>query len=198
MQEFEHIQSLWQSHSVEVKISSAEMLAQAKKEVKSIRTKSLLNIAGMVISFLAIGSILVLFDFNSWTTPLGIGIIISTVGIYTLILYKEYLLISKNDFTAHPAEYLAKLKTYQLSRANLHNKLYWFYTFAISVGVVLYFYETLNNMDLWVQVSFVLFTLIWIIFCATILRKGYMQREKERIDLLIEKFKRISSQIGEK
>lgn len=174
------------------------MLAQAKKEVKAIRTKSLFNIAGMVVSFLAIGSILVLFDFNSWTTPVGIGIIIATVAIYTLILFKEHLLISKNDFTIHPAAYLANLKAYQLSRLHLHNKLYWFYTFAVSIGVTLYFYETLNQMDTWIQLSFVLFTIIWIVFCATILRKGYMNREKERIDLLIEKFQRISNQLQDK
>lgn len=198
MQEFEHIQSLWQSHSVEVKISAEEMLAQAKKEVKSIRTKSLFNIAGMVVSFLAISSILVFFEFNSWTTPLGIGIIILLVAVYTLILYKEHLLISRNDFTEHPEAFLDKLKAYQLSRYNLYNKRYWFYTITISIGMLLFFYETLHQMNPLVQVSFVLFTLFWIVFCATTLRKGFMKREKERIDLLIEKFERISNQFQEK
>ncbi len=198
MQEFDHIQSLWQSHFVEVKISAEEMLVQAKKEVKSIRTKSLFNIAGMVVSFLAMSSILLFFNFNSWTTPLGIGIIILAVAIYTLILYKEHLLISRNDFTAHPGAFLDQLKAYQLSRYNLYNRLYWFYTTAISIGLVLFFYETLNRMDAWVQVSFILFTICWILFCATTLRKGFMKREKERIDLLIEKFKRISDQLKEK
>ena len=198
MQEFDHIQSLWQSHFVEVKISAEEMLVQAKKEVKSIRTKSLFNIAGMVVSFLAMSSILLFYNFNSWTTPLGIGIIILAVAIYTLILYKEHLLISRNDFTIHPGAFLDQLKAYQLSRYNLYNRLYWFYTTAISIGLVLFFYETLNRMDAWVQVSFILFTICWILFCATTLRKGFMKREKERIDLLIEKFKRISDQLKEK
>ena len=197
MQEFEHIQSLWQSHAVEVKISSEEMLLQAKKEVKAIRAKSLYNIAGMVVSFLAISSLLVFFDFNSWTTPAGISIIILAVAIYTLLLYKEHRLISTNDFTAHPEAFLDKLKAYQLSRFNLYNKLYWFYAFAISFGFILYFYETLSMLDTWIQASIVLFTTFWIIFCATVLRKAYMKKEKERIDLLIEKFERISNQFQE-
>lgn len=197
MQEFEHIQSLWQSHSVEVKISSDEMLAQAKKEVGAIRNRSLLNIVGMVISLIAISSLLLFFDFNSWTTPLGLGIIILLIAVYTFLLYKEHRLIARNDFTEHPGAFLNKLKVYQLSRYNLYNKLYWFYAATVSVGFILCFYEMLQNMDTWVQVAIVSFTIFWITFCATILRRGYMTREKERIDLLIEKFERISSQFQE-
>lgn len=197
MQEFEHIQSLWQSHSVEVKITSEEMLDQAKKEVNSIRTKSLFNIGGMVISFLAISSLLVYFDFSSWATFLGIGIIVSAVAIYTVLLYREHRLISRNDFTEHPGEFLKKLHEYQLSRFNLYNKLYWFYAAAVSVGFILFFFETLNHLNTWVQIAIVLFTVIWMGFCATILRKSYMNKEKERIDLLIEKFERISAQFKE-
>jgi membrane protein YdbS with pleckstrin-like domain len=195
MQEFEDIQSLWQSHSVEVKISAEEMLEQAKKEVNVIRNKSMLNIAGMALSFMAISSLLFYFDFNSWTTLVGIGIIVLAVAIYTWLLYREHRLISRNDFTEHPGEFLHKLHEYQLSRYNLYNKLYWFYASAISIGFVLYFYEMLDNMNGSVQLVFILFTVFWMIFCATILRKSFMKREKERIDLLIEKFERISGQL---
>jgi len=197
MQEFEHIQSLWQSHTVEVKISSEEMLEQAKKEVGTIRTKSLFNIGGMVISFIAISSLLFYFDFNSWTTSLGIGIIIMAVAIYTILLYREHRLISKNDFTEDPKAFLSKLHEYQLSRFNLYNKLYWFYASAISFGFILYFYEMLGGMNTWTQVVFIAFTIFWMVFCATILRKSFMKREKERIDLLIEKFERISGQLDD-
>jgi len=171
------------------------MLDQAKKEVNAIRTKSLFNIGGMVISFIAISSLLLFFDFNSWTTAAGIGIIVLAVAIYTILLYREHRLISRNDFTEHPGAFLNKLHEYQLSRFNLYNRLYWFYAIAVSLGFVLYFYEILGNMDTWLQVVFSLFTVFWMIFCATILRTSFMKKEKERIDLLIEKFERISSQL---
>jgi hypothetical protein len=48
MQEFDHIEALWAAHTVDVKISSDEMLKQAKKEVNGMRTKSLLNIGGFL------------------------------------------------------------------------------------------------------------------------------------------------------
>jgi membrane protein YdbS with pleckstrin-like domain len=197
MQDFENIQSLWQSHSVEVKISSEEMLEQAKKEVNAIRTKSLFNIGGMLLSFIAISAALLYFEFDSWTTNLGIGIIVAAVAIYTVLLYREHRLISRNDFTEHPGAFLGKLHEYQLSRFNLYNRLYWFYVAAVSLGFILFFFETLHNLDTWIQLSIILFTALWMVFCATILRRAFMKKEKERIDLLIEKFERISAQFHE-
>jgi membrane protein YdbS with pleckstrin-like domain len=197
MQEFEDIQSLWQSHSVEVNISSEEMLAQAKKEVNGIRTKSLLNITGMCLSFVALVCLWVFFDFQSWTTHLGITITISAIAVYTFILYRGYRLIAKNDFTAHPNEFLSQLKLYQLNCYNLYNKLFWIYTIALSVGSILYFFEILSYFSFWKQCLAVVLTFGWLIFCSTVLRKAVLKREKERISLLIEKFERISAQFKE-
>jgi fatty acid desaturase len=194
MQEFEHIQSLWDTHKVEVKISSDEMLRQAKKEVSSIKLKSLLNLAGMVISFMAFTSIWTFYDVQSWTTHAGLTIIITAVGIYTFLMYQGHRLISNNDFTIHPKAFLENLKRYQVNRFSLYNKLYWIYTVALSIGLVLCFFEMLARLDLWIQYLVVLFSFAWFIFCSALVRKVAMKREKERIALLIEKFERLSTQ----
>jgi membrane protein YdbS with pleckstrin-like domain len=197
MQEFEHIQSLWDRHKVEVKISSEEMLAQVKKDVNGIKTKSLLNISGMVLSFIAIASIWLFYDVQSWTTHAGLTIIISSVAVYTFILYKSHRLIAQNDFTLHPKAFLNSLKQYQLNRFSLYNKLYWIYTIALSVGLGLYFFETLARFDLWMQCLVIILTFGWILFCSALVRKVAMRRERERIALLIEKFERLSTQFKE-
>lgn len=173
------------------------MLVQAKKEVNGVRTRSLLNILGMLLSFTAIAALLVFFPFNSWTTLAGLGVIIVSIAVYTIILYLDYRIIARNDFTEHPNAFLSNLKIYQLNKFNLYNRLYWIYAIALSFGFILYFYEMLDNMEVWIQISIVAFTIFWMFLCATILRKAYMKREKERIDLLIEKFERISEQFKE-
>jgi len=195
MQEFDHIQSLWQSHSVEVKISSDEMLQQAKKEVNAIRNKSLLNIVGMMASFVAIVALWLCFDFNSWTTYAGLTLFLAAIAISTFMLYKSHRLIAKHDFTTEPNEFLSNLKSYQLSRYTLYNKIYWIYAIALSLGTALYFFEILSYFDLWIQSILVLFTFGWIIFCSTFVRKAVIRKEKERIGLLIEKFERIENQL---
>ncbi|MFW0718014.1 hypothetical protein [Pedobacter sp. N23S346] len=196
MQAFDQIQELWQKHEVEVKFSADEMLQQAKKEVNGLKFKSALNIIGMAASFIAIAALWVFFHFDSWTTHVGISITIITIGVYTLILYRDYRLIAKTDFTAHPKEYLNNLKTYQLNRYKLYNSLYWFYTVALSTGIIFYFIEILGRFNLIQRVIAIGLTFLWILFCSTILRKAVIKREKERIALLIEKFERISAQIS--
>ncbi len=196
MQAFDQLQELWQNHEVDVKVSADEMLQQAKKEVNGIKLKSALNILGMLASFIAIAALWIFFHFESWTTHVGISITIIAIGVYTLILYRDYRLISKTDFTAHPHEYLNNLKTYQLNRYKLYNSLYWFYMIALSLGIIFYFVEILAHFNTVQKVLAVGLTAIWMIFCSTILRKAVMSREKERISLLIEKFERISGQIS--
>lgn len=194
MQEFEHIQSIWDKHKVEVKISSGEMLRQAKKEVNGIRVKSLLNLAGMALSFLAIASIWTFYDVQSWATHAGLTIIITSIGIYTFLMYQGHKLIANNDFTIHPEAFLENLKLYQLNRFSLYNKLYWIYTIALSIGLILCFFEMLARLEVWIQYLVLLFSFTWFIFCSALVRKVAMKREKERIALLIEKFERLSTQ----
>lgn len=196
MQAFDQIQELWQKHEVEVKVSADEMLQQAKKEVNGLKLKSALNIGGMLLSFIAIAALWIFFHFESWTTHVGISITVIAIGVYTLILYRDYRLISRNDFTAHPNEFLNNLKTYQLNRYKLYNTLYWFYAIALSLGIIFYFVEILAYFNTIQKVIAVGLTALWIIFCSTILRKAVIKREKERIALLIEKFERISGQIS--
>lgn len=196
MQAFDQIQELWQKHEVEVKVSADEMLQQAKKEVNGLKLKSALNIGGMLLSFIAIAALWIFFHFESWTTHVGISITLIAIGVYTLILYRDYRLISKNDFTAHPNEFLNNLKIYQLNRYKLYNTLYWFYAIALSLGLGFYFVEIMARFNNAQKVIAVGLTAMWIIFCSTILRKAVIKREKERVALLIEKFERISAQIS--
>lgn len=196
MQEFDHIEALWAQHTVDVRISADEMLKQAKKEVSSMRNKSLLNILGMGLSFIAIAC-LWFFDFQSWTTHAGIAIIALAIAVYTIILYNNHKILAKSDFTANPNQFIGDLKLYQLDRFALYNRLYWFYTIALSLGMVFFFVEILGHMELWVQVIFVIISFGWMIFCSTLVRKAVIKKDKERIALLIEKLERISDQFKE-
>lgn len=195
MQEFDHIEALWAKHTVDVTISAEDMLKQAKKEVNSIRTRSLLNIAGMCLSFLAMAMLWFLYDVQSWTTHVGISIIIMAIAVYTVILYNNYRIISNSDFTLNPNEFITSLKQYQVNSYAMYNRLYWFYTIALSLGMALYFIEILARMEFWMQTITVVVSFGWMIFCSTLVRKAVIKKDKQRIALLIEKFERISGQL---
>lgn len=197
MQEFNHIEALWAKHTVDVKISADEMLKQVKKEVNGMRTKSLLNIAGMGFSVLLMAMLWFFYDVQSWTTHAGISIIVIAITVYTIILYNNHRIIAKNDFTANPNEFIVSLKRYQLDRFAMYNRLYWFYAIALSLGMIFYFVEVLSNLELWIQIIAIVVSFGWMLFCSTLVRKAVIKRDKERIALLIEKFERISGQFQE-
>jgi len=197
MQEFDHIEALWAKHTVDVKISADDMLKQAKKDVSNMRTKSLLNIIGMAFSIFGVAAIWLFYDVTSISTHFGISIIILAIAVYTIILYSNHRVIARNDFTENPHIFLQKLKVYQLQRHQLYNRLYWFYVIALSLGMVLYFYEVLHNFKLWQQILALVLSFGWIVFCSTLVRKAVIKKDKERIALLIEKFERISDQFKE-
>lgn len=196
MQQFDQIEALWAKHTVDVNISADEMLKQAKKEVNGMRTKSLLNIGGMILSVIAMAMLWLFYDVQNWTTHAGISIIIITILVYTAILYNNYKIISKVDFTVNPNEFITKLKLYQLDRLTMYNRLYWFYTIALSLGAALYFIEVLSHMEFWMQIVAIVVTIGWMVFCSTLVRKAVIKKDKERIALLIEKFERISGQFN--
>jgi len=197
MQEFDHIEALWAKHTVDVKISADDMLKQAKKDVSNMRTKSLLNIIGMAFSIFAVAAIWFFYDFTSLSTHFGISIIVLAVAVYTIILYSNHRVIARNDFTENPHIFLQKLKVYQLQRHQLYNRLYWFYVIALSLGMALYFYEVLHNLQLWLQILILFLSFGWVVFCSTLVRKAVIKKDRERISLLIEKFERISNQFKE-
>ena len=194
MQEFDHIAALWATHNVDVSISADDMLKQAKKEVNSLRTKSLLNIVGMSLSVVAMVMLWLLYPVNSWTTHAGISIMIIAILVYAVILYNNYKIIAKSDFTQNPDEFVNRLKLYQLDRLALYNKLYWFYVIALSLGMGLYFIEILTYLSFWMQLMAVAFSFAWIVFCSTMVRKAVIKKDKQRISMLVEKFERIGKQ----
>ncbi|WP_316829739.1 hypothetical protein [Pedobacter aquatilis] len=196
MQAFDQIQELWQKHEVEVKVSADEMLQQAKKEVNGLKLRSALNILGMLASFVAIAALLIFMHFESWTTYVGITIVMVAILSSTIVLYRDHRLIAKNDFTVHPNEYLKNLKTYQVNRYKIYNSLFWVYAFALSLGIIFYFLEIFTYLTTIQRIFAISFTVLWMLFCSTILRKAVIKREKERIALLIEKFERISGQFS--
>ncbi|RZK50145.1 MAG: hypothetical protein EOO99_02865 [Pedobacter sp.] len=193
MQKFDQIEALWASHSIDLKISADDMLKQAKREMNAIRSKSVINIMGMLASLLIVASLWI-YQFDSWTTHAGIAIIILSIATYTFILYRNYRTISSIDITQHPEKFLSKLKVYQLQRHNLYTKLYWFYAIALSLGMGLYLYALIDHLKPIAQLIFCTLSFGWIVFCSTLVRKAVIQKDKQRISLLIEKFERISDQ----
>ncbi len=196
MQKFDQIEALWASHTVDLNISAEDMLKQAKRDMNSIRSKSIINILGMILSIVVVGS-LWFYQFDSWTTHAGIIIIILAIATFTFFIYKNYRTISSFDITQNPEAFLNKLKIYQIQKQQLYSQLYWIYAITLSIGMGLYMYALIDHLKPVAQIIFVGLSFGWIVFCSTLVRKAVVKKDKQRIALLIEKFERISAQFKE-
>ena len=110
MKDFDQLMSVWQGQPKQDQLSVDEVLKQVKKGISGISQKLLWNITTMVITLWAILAVMLFFAFRLWITYLGMGILVITILLYALMMIRDYRIISKQDITINPADYLKSLK----------------------------------------------------------------------------------------
>ncbi|MGZ3751015.1 MAG: hypothetical protein ACXVB0_09340 [Mucilaginibacter sp.] len=194
MKDFEHLISVWQGQPKKEQLSVDDVLKQVKKGVGSMSRKLLWNIAGMLFSLTGIFIVMFFFVFKSFTTYLGISILLVTIIVYALMMIRDYKLINKRDVTINPAEYLESLKEYQKNRATIYGWMYYTYVLLISLGLALYFVEVLSNASVQFKVIAYGLTAAWLLFCTFYLKNRIFKNEEEKLNLIIERLERLQGQ----
>ena len=194
MKDFEHLMSVWQDQPKQDKLSVDEALKQVKKGIGSMSRKLLWNIAGMLFSLTGIFIVMFFFVFKSFTTYLGIAILLVTIIVYVLMMIRDYRLINKRDITINPAEYMQGLKEYQRNRAAVYGWMYYIYVLLITIGLALYFFEVLMNTSAQFKLIAYGLTSAWLIFCTFYLKNRIFKNEEEKLNLMIERLERLQGQ----
>jgi hypothetical protein len=194
MKEFEHLMSVWQGQPKQDQLSVDAALKQVKKSIGSMSRKLLWNITGMMFSLTGIFIVMLFFVFRSWTTYLGIGILLATMIVYVSMMIRDYRLINNRDITINPAEYLQGLKEYQRNRAIIYGWMYYLYVLLISIGLALYFFEVLRDTSVQFKVIAYGLTTAWLLFCTFYLKNRIFKNEEEKLNLMIERLERLQGQ----
>ncbi|MDB4927245.1 hypothetical protein [Mucilaginibacter sp.] len=194
MKDFDHLMSVWQEQPKKDQLSVDDVLKQVKKGMNSISRKLLWNITSMGISFAGLLVVMLFFVFNSWVTYLGIVIIMVTMILYVMMMIRDYRIISKQDVTINPADYLQDLKVYQKNRAAIYGWLYYLYVILISTGLLLYFFEVLQSASATFKVVAYGLTIAWLMFCTFYLKGRFVKSEQEKLNLMIDRLIRLQNQ----
>jgi hypothetical protein len=194
MKDFDHLMSVWQEQPKKDQLSVDDALKQVKKGMSSLSRKLLWNITSMAISFAGVFVVMLFFVFTSWVTYLGIIIILITMVLYVMMMIRDYRLISKQDITINPAEYLQSLKEYQKSRAKVYGGLYYLYVILISTGLLLYFFEVLQSASAAFKTMAYGITIAWLLFCTFYLRGRFVKSEQDKLNLMIDRLIRLQNQ----
>ncbi len=194
MKDFDQLMSVWQGQPKQDQLSVDDVLKQVKKGISGISQKLLWNIGSMLITLWAIVAMMLFFVFQSWVTYLGMGILIMTILLYALMMIRDYRIISKQDITINPADYLQSLKEYQYNRAKVYGWMYYAYVILISAGLLLYFYEVLESMSTTFKVLVYTSYSALILISTFFIRERFVKSEQEKLSQMIDRLSKLQGQ----
>ena len=194
MKDFDQLMSVWQEQPKQDQLSVDDVLKQVKKGMSGISQKLLWNITSMVVTLWAILVMMLFFVFQSWITYLGMGILVITILLYALMMVRDYRIISKQDITINPADYLQSLKEYQYNRVKIYGWMYYVYVVLISVGLLLYFYEVLDSMSTAFKVIVYTAYSALILTCTFYIRERFVKSEQEKLNQMIDRLAKLQGQ----
>jgi Flp pilus assembly protein TadB len=194
MKDFDHLMSVWQEQPKKDQLSVDDVLKQVKKGMSGMSSKLLLGIITMSVSFVGVLFVMLFLVFTSWVTYVGIIIIMITILLYGLMMIRDYRIISKQDVTTNPTEYLQSLKEYQKNRATVYGWLFYVYMLLISGGLVLYFFEVLQSLSTTFKIAAYGFSALWFLFCTFYLKSRFVKNEQEKVNLMIDRLIRLQNQ----
>jgi Flp pilus assembly protein TadB len=122
---------------------------------------------------------------------LGILAMVIYVGVYNRLLgiYKD------SDATRDNHEYLQQLILIRKKQQFIQSAILSWYFVLLMTGICLYMYEYASRMTVLYALLMYGITLLWIGFNWFYLRPKQIQKQKKKIDSLIEKFEEVNEQL---
>jgi len=193
MSDKDNLKELWSKQTTEPPQMDDVFAKLTKMKRKKITVLISVNIL-MAVTIGVIIFIWLYFEPKFITTKIGITITVLGIIIY-LYAYNQILpnlmKISDDKKTNDFLESLLQIKKRQ---KYLQTKMLGVYFMTLSVGICLYLFEYVSMMTLtWSIIAYSL-TLIWIGFNWFYLRPKIIQKENNKLDIIIEKIEKINSQ----
>jgi hypothetical protein len=194
MKNFEELSSLWTTQPLKEQLTADTLLKQVKKGTTALNQKLFRNIVLMAATLIFMTVLFLFFLFNSWLTYAGIFITMSTILIYTILMFRDYKLIAAHDPTVEVNVYLENLREYQKGRKRMYGKMYFVYTLLLTCGLGLYFVEVLKPLPLLFELIAYSLFIGWMLFVTFYLRKKIISTEQEKISQIINHLERLKTQ----
>ncbi|QSB27724.1 hypothetical protein [Flavobacterium sp. CLA17] len=129
------------------------------------------------------------------STKIGIILVILAMAIY-MGLYNRLLNTYKNsDATQANHEYLQELIFIRKKQQFMQSTVLSWYFILLMVGICLYMYEYASRMTVFYALITYGVTLLWIGFSWFYLRPKQIQKQRKKVNSLIEKFEEVNGQL---
>jgi|TARA_R110000868_G_scaffold233167_1_gene486890 hypothetical protein len=188
-----NLDELWAKQTVNPPKIGELFLKLAKIKRKNITKLIIVNI--LMIATIAF-IIFIWFYFEPKLTTTKIGIILTITGISTYLFAYNLLVPSLRETTQYQSnsEFLKSVIKLKERQKFLQSKMLQFYFVILTLGICMYLYEYVSQLNFPLAIFAYSATLIWIAFNWFYLRPRVIRKEQDKLNEIIEKFENISRQ----
>ncbi len=194
MKDFEALQSIWHNQIALPKVSHEDVLKKVSKTRTGLASRLLIEMLGMALASAMLIYVWIEIPFRMWTTHLAMLIFMSCCFYYIVALIGNYRRIAYDNLLDKPGEYILYLKKYKHDRFIFNTRKYRIYSIFFTAGFILYFIEIAFLAELWVTITVIIFTFLWIALFYFILMRIYIRKEESKLEDMIQNLERIEKQ----
>ena len=197
MKDFEALKSIWHNQVALPKVGHEDVLKKVSKTRTGLASRLLIEMVGMVLASTMLIYVWVESPFRMWTTHLAMVIFMCCCLYYITALIRNYRQITYRSLLDRPGEYILYLKKYKHNRFIFNTRKYRMYSIYFTAGFILLFIEISFLTELWVTITVIVFTFLWIILYYFVLMPIYIRKEESRLEDMIRNLERLEKQFVE-
>jgi magnesium-transporting ATPase (P-type) len=197
MKDFEALKSIWHNQVALPKVSHEDVLKKVGKTRTGLASRLLVEMVGMVLASAMLIYVWVESPFRMWTTHLAMVIFMACCLYYITALIDNYRRITYRSLLNSPGEYILYLKKYKHDRFIFNTRNYRIYSIFFTAGFILLFIEISFLTDLWVTITVIVFTFLWIMLFYFVLMRIYIRKEESKLEDMIRNLERLEKQFEE-
>lgn len=191
MKDFNEIQNLWNEQKSVQLPDVNSILASAKKVQRDLNSKIVIQISILVAVVLFILILMQVIPFKAATTFIGIGLMATTILLFSVVRLYQVIQMKKIDLTKNPKLLLVDLEQYYQFQNTVNTKYTQLYFILMNIAFALYFIEVLQPVPLLYQVIIIVVYLAWMFFAFLYLGKKHKQKEQAKTQSIIDAIKNI-------
>ena len=191
MKDFNEIQNLWNEQKSVQLPDVNRILADAKKVQRDLNSKIAIQICILVGVVIFILILMQVIPFKAATTFIGIGLMATTILLFSVVRLYQVIQMKKIDLTKNPKLLLIDLEQYYQFQNTVNTKYTLLYFILMNIAFALYFIEVLQPVPLLYQVIIIVVYLAWMFFAFLYLGKKHKQKEQAKTQSIIDAIKNI-------
>lgn len=191
MKDFNDLQNLWNQQISAPLPDVNAILADAKKVQKALNKKITTQIIILVAVVVFILILLNVIPFKEATTFVGIGLMATTILLFSAIRFYQVIQLKKIDLTQNPRKLLGNLEQYYKFQNTVNTKYTLAYFILMNVAFALYFIEVLQPVAVLYKIIILAVYLAWMLFAFLYLGKKHKHKEQAKTQSIIDSIKAI-------